>query len=621
VGGNPTSQGHSHGKRAIFISDLSYLTAVIAVVAALLGWRVHFWQRSMGNWHARWLDSLHITPLRFDSDVNASIRAPVYDLPAAALHAVVERQTRDLHIGTLHVAIDDYAYVISAIKVGLLKEGAQVFAQIRAVATWQLSEPGLQLIYIARRRWETLILDEMDISDLHVRIPAFHFDLLRKFWRFRPLHRANSAKQSATRVQTPLPDHSEHQQTSIRAVMVFNLDDRFSNLYEYSNFYSQQETSPLHPNNMAFMSRYGGQLSSGRLAAPWPQPRTTSSRLTRSLRRAAIVKRKSPECGWFLSWRTAWTLEQSAQCARQIELTYPRASVACFAYDLQVPTYLSLAFFFAGIRTVAYQERIDASMGGHSPHTVDTLLAASEYFGRRAQLNYASAIRTVIPVGMWRTDLIHEARQADEEVRHGTKRPKLILVLPYRVDLRQNPPGDTLSMSVVALQAFLSDILALAEDWPSYQFVIRAKDDDWTSLPEFRELMNTIAQRTNVRVDNNYEVLNATYRLAAEASLVVANFSSIVDEVLALGIPCIVRDFTPQSSNLRDGVFDYLPSSIVSRSRSEFFDQVNRCLSDGGAECRGNRLRDAKVLYGEMNDGCVRARGTDNVLNFLQDLS
>ena len=94
-----------------------------------------------------------------------------------------------------------------------------------------------------------------------------------------------------------------------------------------------------------------------------------------------------------------------------------------------------------------------------------------------------------------------------------------------------------------------------------------------------------------------------------------------MDEVLALGIPCIVRDFTPQSSNLRDGVFDYLPSSIVSRSRSEFFDQVNRCLSDGGAECRGDRLRDAKVLYGEMNDGCVRARGTDTVLNFLQDLS
>ncbi len=621
MGGEPTSQGHSDGKRAIFISDLSYLTAIIAVVAALLGWRVHFWQRSMGNWHARWLDSLNITPLRFDLDVNASISAPVYDLPAAALHAVVERQTRDLHIGTLHSAIDDFAYVIAASKVGLLKEGAEVFDQIRAVATWQLSEPGLQLIYIARRRWESLILSEIDISGLHVRIPALHFGLLRKFWRFRPFHRAHSAKQPATRVQTPLPDYSEQQQIVSRAIMVFNLDDRFSNLYEYSNFYSKQETSPLHPSNMAFMSRYGGQLSSGRLAAPWPQPRTTSSHLTRSLRRAAIVKRKSPECGWFLSWRTAWTLEQSAQCAHQLESTYPRASVACLAYDIQVPTYLSLAFFLAGIRTVAYQERIDASMGGHSPHTVDTLLAASGYFGHRAQLNYASAIRTIIPVGMWRTDLLHEARQADEAVRHGTKGSKLVLVLPYRVDSRQNPPGDTLSMSVVALQALLSDILALAEGWPSYEFVIRAKDDDWTSLPEFRKLLSTIAHRVNVRVDDNYGVLNETYRLAAEASLVIANFSSIVDEVLAFGIPCFVRDFTPQSSNLRDGMFEYLPSSIVCRSTSEFFDQISRCLSDGGAEYREILLRDIKVLYGSLNDGYVRARGKDNVLNLLQNSS
>jgi hypothetical protein len=619
VGGSPTSQGHLHGRRAIFISNLSYLTAVIAVVAALLGWRVRFWQRSMGNWHARWLDSLNITPLRFDSDVNASISAPVYDLPAAALHTVVGRQTRDLHIGTLHLAVDDLAYVISAIKVGLLQEGAQVFDQIRAVATWQLSEPGLHLIYVARRRWETLILDEIGISGLHVRLPAFRSGLFRRFWRLRPLHRANSAKQPATRVQTPLPDYSEHQQTLTRVIMVFNLDDRFSNLYEYSNFYSKQEASPLHPNNMAFMSRYGGHLSSGRLAAPWPQPRTTAWHLTRSLRRAAIIKHKSPECGWFLSWRTAWALERSAQCARELELTYPRASVACFAYDLRVPTYLSLAFFLAGIRTVAYQERIDASLGGHSPHTVDTLLAASEYFGRRAQRNYASAIRTVVPVGMWRTDLIYEARQAHQEVRHGTKRSKLVLVLPYRVDSRQNPPGDTLAMSVVALQAFLNDILALAEGWPSYQFVIRAKTSDWTSLPEFRELMSTIAERANVRVDDNYEVLNETYRLAAEASLVVANFSSIVDEVLALGIPCFVRDFTPQSSNLRDGIFDYLPPSIVCRSTSEFFDQLNRCLSDGGAEYQETFLKDAKVLYGELNDGYVRVRGTNEVLDFLHD--
>jgi hypothetical protein len=102
---------------------------------------------------------------------------------------------------------------------------------------------------------------------------------------------------------------------------------------------------------------------------------------------------------------------------------------------------------------------------------------------------------------------------------------------------------------------------------------------------------------------------------------VIANFSSIVDEVLALGIPCFVRDFTPQSSNLRDGMFNYLPSSIVCRSTPEFFHQLNRCLSDGGAERREILLRDTKVLYGELNDGCVRARGTDNILNFLHDSS
>ena len=139
--------------------------------------------------------------------------------------------------------------------------------------------------------------------------------------------------------------------------------------------------------------------------------------------------------------------------------------------------------------------------------------------------------------------------------------------------------------------------------------------------PEFRKLLSTIAHRVNVRVDDNYGVLNETYRLAAEASLVIANFSSIVDEVLAFGIPCFVRDFTPQSSNLRDGMFDYLPSSIVCRSTSEFFDQISRCLSDGGAEYREILLRDIKVLYGSLNDGCVRARGKDNVLNLLQNSS
>ena len=584
------------------------------------GWQVRYWECSISARCERRLNGLRIEPLRFDSDHEHFFKLPPYDLPSRSLSAVIDRETQGLSLGSIHMNHKRQRRVKSGIKVGLLKGGSEFFERIRSVATWQLSEPQLSIVYLARSRWETVILGELPICARQVRIPVLRFNrftIRRIIWRFRPARADNLTGSDAVSHE---PSGSQTEASTSQVIIVFNLDDRFSNLYEYSNFYSSQDGSPLHPDRMALMSRDGGRLSSGRVASPWPQDRNSAPRVIKTLWRAMCIKHQSTTCSWFFALKIGHLLERSMGVAVHLQRAYPQARAACFAYDIQVPIYLSLAFFFAGIRTFAYQERIDASMAGHSPHAVDTLFVASDFFGVAARDNYASSLATTSITGLWRTDLIYESRTRGRTRPQNASRSRLVVVLPYRVDTRTNPPGDTLSMSSRALASFLDDVLLIAKKWPTCRFVIRAKDNDWASLPELDGSMRAISDQANVTTDDDYTELNRTYSLVSGADLVIGNFSSIIDEVLAVGIPAFVRDFTPNASNLRSGVFDYLPAGIVCRSSTEFMTQVNQFLGDNGLEYRRRWHARLRRMYGDMNDGNVRRRGQEAVLDYLRAL-
>jgi hypothetical protein len=165
-----------------------------------------------------------------------------------------------------------------------------------------------------------------------------------------------------------------------------------------------------------------------------------------------------------------------------------------------------------------------------------------------------------------------------------------------------------LAVGVQPITHFLEDLEDLAERRPDVFIVIRGKNDNWVTDERFSGIAARIDALSNITVSRNYGALNESYRLCAAADLVIAKQTSLVDEVLAFGIPCVLHDYTRNSRDLARPSVAYLPRRLWAENSGEFNDAVDFSLEDDGEAYREwwepHRIR----IYGKLNDGSVRAR-------------
>ena len=135
---------------------------------------------------------------------------------------------------------------------------------------------------------------------------------------------------------------------------------------------------------------------------------------------------------------------------------------------------------------------------------------------------------------------------------------------------------------------------------------------DWVVDERFSGIAARINALPNIKVNCNYGSLNESYRLCAAADLVIAKHTSLVDEVLALGIPCVLHDYTPNSQDLARTAVAYLPRRLWAENPSELRDVVDFVLQDGGAALQDWWEPHRNRLYKNLSDGSVRACAAPN---------
>ena len=91
---------------------------------------------------------------------------------------------------------------------------------------------------------------------------------------------------------------------------------------------------------------------------------------------------------------------------------------------------------------------------------------------------------------------------------------------------------------------------------------------DWVVDERFSGIAARINALPNIKVNCNYGSLNESYRLCAAADLVIAKHTSLVDEVLAPGIPCVLHDYTSNSHELARAAVAYLPRRLWAENPS-----------------------------------------------------
>lgn len=391
---------------------------------------------------------------------------------------------------------------------------------------------------------------------------------------------------------------------------VLNQGFSYGPLYDYGHVLSDNPASPLHPSRVTFMTR--GTDLRGSLTLAYASPASPIMVRLQALLAYATgfirVRRATPSgTRWFLAKFSC----RAKATARAVSRSLPGIKVALLAYDVQVPVDLILALESRGARTVAFSERPSAAFVATQPLTVGTMLTASDVFSDEMRRSPTKAVGVAKAVGMWRTDLLLTERSAAPTgyaQAANEKGMRLVAVLPFHYNASINHPGSPFSTALSPTRHFLSDMIQLASDHPDLLFVVRGKDARWVHEERFADLVHRVAETANFVVDTDYSAMNGSYTLVAHADLVIAKYTSLVDEALSVGIPCVIHDYIANAGAVARPLVPYLPGPLWAHHPDELRERVEFGLQRHGADFRAWWTPHSLSLYKGLSDGKVRQR-------------
>jgi hypothetical protein len=143
------------------------------------------------------------------------------------------------------------------------------------------------------------------------------------------------------------------------------------------------------------------------------------------------------------------------------------------------------------------------------------------------------------------------------------------LVLDYHSSIDPIDNAKHFDASWESNKLFYHTILNLAQANSKCVFIIRSKNNAWRTIPTFSEIEQLLVNSPNIVLDNNYDVKDRSYMLAAMADIVVARYTSLCDQCLANGIPVLVFEPLSNGEPTIAKWHDYWPYPILVNNLEE----------------------------------------------------
>ncbi|AXE61693.1 hypothetical protein [Candidatus Thioglobus sp. NP1] len=263
------------------------------------------------------------------------------------------------------------------------------------------------------------------------------------------------------------------------------------------------------------------------------------------------------------------------------------AKIVLVGYDILFPKILSLAFESLKIRTISTQERLMPTFFSHFSFSIDTYLCNSQLVFDTIKTSNDKFVNNLIPCGQIRSDTLINYK------KNITNKNERFTIVAF--DYESNSDFDANRLRVCGNWSqniiFYKDLCSLAEEFPQVDIIIRGKNVNWISIPFFKDVLNMINATSNVWIDEDYSKLNRQYKLASRSDLVIAKYTSIGDEVMALGKRVIYYDYFPNSTHyFASEYFKYNNYNVYAYSYIQLEQMVQSILN--GFEL----LTDAEVL-------------------------
>lgn len=220
------------------------------------------------------------------------------------------------------------------------------------------------------------------------------------------------------------------------------------------------------------------------------------------------------------------------------------AKLVLIGYDILFPKTLSLAFESLKIRTIATQERFMPTFFSHFSFSIDTYLCNSQLIIETIKKSNDKFVNNCIPCGQIRSDIL-----IDYKKNITIKNDRFTIVA---FDYESSPDFDVNRLRVCGHWRqniiFYKDLCNLALEFPEADIIIRGKNANWIKIPFFKEILNKVNAISNIWIDEDYSKLNRQYELASSSDLLIAKYTSIGDESMALGKRVIFYDYFPNST-------------------------------------------------------------------------
>jgi hypothetical protein len=275
-------------------------------------------------------------------------------------------------------------------------------------------------------------------------------------------------------------------------------------------------------------------------------------------------------------------------------VVFLNARLALLGYEYLFPVWLAYALQARGIRVVATQERFFHCLLPGWPVIIDDYFVHGEAAQQRLARNEFACIARTYPAGDLRTEWLTKPLNYDG-FPPGYDHLTLVLDWHSTPDLAEDRQLHTCSWANNKL--FYRDIFQLAARFPKCFFLVRGKNADWLNIPDFNDIRQEMNALPNVSVSADYSQQRIAYALASKADSIIARFTSLGDQALAVGKPVIVHDISANGGPLLSSLLSYEPYFPLATDRDTFFKLYARVVETGDIMSLLNRHEMVKHFY------------------------
>jgi hypothetical protein len=160
---------------------------------------------------------------------------------------------------------------------------------------------------------------------------------------------------------------------------------------------------------------------------------------------------------------------------------------------------------------------------------------------------------------------------------------------------------------------FLEDIIKLSRHLNDTFIILRPKGKEWITNTYFKSILNKINDCENIVISNNYKEPFYSYKLCANADLIIAKHTSIADECLSHEIPVLFHDYTHNLKKFISLAFDYSPSGLMCHNFEEILEKSKSLLFNSSSKLKDEISKLNKTIYYVKERGNIKNKIIEQV--------